>query len=259
MLDVSGLVSFLPTFVTSIQSNNAVDETLAVLISSFGDLRTQVPTPELPVTLLIPLAHVLAPLSSSHPDPTTRHVAFRLLSLVLSLAPSPVRLRLLKDLLSESEGSPPQMRIAAVGLVKEAVLEALAIPLASADVRSNVFTSPLFVREVGSTIFSIQPPNLLLDLKLTLEEFLELPEPSRLVEALGLLYVLVHRDVDNRVSEPFAFGLFKDGLLFAQTGVRDPVLLKGIRNNVLIPLRDRITAWKTGAFLSHEDTLAEHV
>lgn len=204
-LGVPGLVSFLPMILTSIQSNNALDETLGLLLSSFGALRSQVPPPELPTTLIIPLTHVLASLSSSHPDPTTRHATFRLLSIVLSLTPSPARLRLLKDLISDSEGSPPQMRVAAIGLVKEAVLEALSFPPSSLESKANVFTSPLFLREVGSTIFSVQPPGLLDNSTLTLAEFIDSPEPPRLVESLGLFYVLVQRDINNRVSQLIIF------------------------------------------------------
>ena len=188
------------------QSNIALDETLGLLLFSFGDLRSQTPAPDLPPQLIIPLVHVLAPLSSSHPDPPTRHVSFRLFSLVLGLAASPVRLRLLKDLISESEGSPPQMRIAAIGLVKEAVLEALSLPESSSSARDNVFVSPLFMREVGATIFSIEPHGFPTSTALTLEEFLESPEPLRLVESLGLLYVLFQRDVDNRVGQRLCLG-----------------------------------------------------
>ena len=115
-----------------------------------------------------------------------------ILSLVLGLAPPPVRFGLLKDLLAD-EDMPPQMRIAAIGLLKEAVLEALS------GQGQNIFASrhllatfgPLVLRPVPFGSFDT----------VTLDEFLDSPEPLRLVECLGFYYVLLQRDQNNRVSQ----------------------------------------------------------
>lgn len=164
---------------------------LSILIKYLAPLRSLIPRSELEVDLIIPLIHLLPPLASNHPDPDIRHYTFRVLSLVLGLSPSPVRFQLLKELLSD-EDTPPQMRTAAVGLLKEAVMEGL-----SADAQS-VFASPLLLSTFGPIILRPDPPDIL-DTA-TREDFLDGPEPLRLVECLGFYYVWFQRDRDNRVS-----------------------------------------------------------
>src|ERR1700729_2391823 len=78
---VPWLLYFLPTLLASIQTNIALDETLAIL---FHQLTR---TTDLPPEVLSPLAEVLPPLASVHPDPSTRFLAYRLLALLLKLAP----------------------------------------------------------------------------------------------------------------------------------------------------------------------------
>ncbi|OCH84611.1 hypothetical protein OBBRIDRAFT_829379 [Obba rivulosa] len=211
------LTSFAPIVVSSIQSNTALDETLSLLLRALAPLRTHAPAPAPSPTLLAPLAHVLPPLASAHPDPATRHHAFRLLALVLHLAPSLLRLELLHGLLTDS-AAPPQMRVAAVGLVKEAVLEALA------GSSQDVFVSPLFLGTLGPVLFRTDPPDLLSGSGLLLEEFLESSEPLRLVESLGLFYLLLKRDVRNR------------------TGIRDSAT--SVQLSLLKPLREQLERWK---------------
>lgn len=181
------------------QTNTALEETLAFLLTAFGPLSSAQPRTELPPDLLVPLVLVLPPLAGAHPDAPIRHIMFRLLSLLLSLAPSLLRFQLLHDLLTDTQATSEQMRVAAVGLVKEAVLEGLATVPSSAEGQRNIFASPKFMQTFAPVIFRPQLPELSED-KSTLEEFLESPEPLRLVESLGLYYVVLQRDTDNRVS-----------------------------------------------------------
>lgn len=183
--------AFFPVLVSCFQSSICLDEMLSILIKNLAPLRSLIPRSELEVDLIIPLIHLLPPLASNHPDPDIRHYTFRVLSLVLGLSPSPVRFQLLKELLSD-EDTPPQMRTAAVGLLKEAVMEGL-----SADAQS-VFASPLLLSTFGPIILRPDPPDIL-DTA-TREDFLDGPEPLRLVECLGFYYVWFQRDRDNRVS-----------------------------------------------------------
>lgn len=170
-----------------------LDEILSILISYLAPLRSTSPRPDLDVDLIIPMIHLLPPLASNHPDPDIRHYTFRVLSLVLGLSPPPVRFQLLKDLLSD-EDTPSQMRIAAVGLLKEAVLEGLT------DGAQNMFASPLLLSAFGPTVLRPDPPDIL-DTA-SREDFLKGSEPLRLVECLGFYYVLLQRDRNNRVCRP---------------------------------------------------------
>jgi hypothetical protein len=58
---------------------------------------------------------------SAHLDASARHISLRTLGHMLQLAPSVLRLQILRDLVTPSEGSSPYMRTAAIRLVKEAV------------------------------------------------------------------------------------------------------------------------------------------
>ena len=94
------------------------------------------------------------------------------------------------------------MRVASVGLVKEALLEALSLPPNS----ENIFLSSLFLRSFGTILFRPNPSDLLASETLTLGEFRDSHEPQRLVECLSLYYVLLLRDKNNLVG-PFFFSL----------------------------------------------------
>jgi len=218
--DAGSLVSFIPIITTTLQANIGIDETLALLLRSIGALHSSTPRLDLPIDVLVPLVQLLPPIAGSHPDPQSRHVTLRLLSLVLSLAPSPIRLRLLKELLTDEETSSPQMRVAAIGLVKEAVMESLSKP------EPDAFTSPLFLHELGSSLLFQKNSNPALGAEMGVVDFLESSEPLRLIECLGLLYVLVQRDVTNR------------------TTIRSRVVLNDINSALLHPLETRLLRWK---------------
>ncbi|CDO75008.1 hypothetical protein BN946_scf184965.g10 [Trametes cinnabarina] len=216
---IANLTAFYPTVLSALQANIALDEILAVLINTLAPLHKSTPRPDLEVDLAIPLVHILPHIASNHPDPDIRHYTFRTLSLVLGLCPPPVRFGLLKELLADAE-MPHQMRIAAVGLLKEAVLEGLS------GETQNMFASPYLLSTFGPIILRPDPPDMFDTAKP--DEFLDGPEPLRLVECLGFYYVLLQRDQQNR------------------TGVRDASSLRNIQRSLLAPLATHLSSWKTG-------------
>ena len=186
------LASLLPVVMTSLQNDVALDATLAILLRLLCTASSP-PQAELSPDIIIPLTTVLPLLCSAHPDASTRHIIFRILGHVLQLTPSVLRLQILRDLVSPSEDSSPYMRTAAIGLVKEAVLEAVPHPKTE-----NVFASPLLLQTIGPHVFRLDPPALL-DSIGGVDALKDNPEPARLVECLNLYYILLSRDVDNRV------------------------------------------------------------
>ncbi|KAL7284111.1 hypothetical protein ACG7TL_001391 [Trametes sanguinea] len=212
------LTTFYPTVLSALQANVALDEILAVLINTLAPLRASTLRPELEADLVIPLVHILPHIASNHSDPDIRHYTFRILSLVLELSPPPMRFGLLRELLTD-EDVPRQMRIAAVGLLKEALLEALA------SEGQNIFASPHLLSTFGPIVLRPDPPGMF-DTA-TLEDFVDGPEPLRLVECLGFYYVLLQRDKHNR------------------TGVRDFDSLSNVQRALLVPLETRLGTWKT--------------
>ena len=182
------LASILPVIVTSLQSNVALDATLAILLKVLCTAQG-----ELSPDVIIPLTTVLPLVCSAHPDPSTRHITFRILAHVLHLAPSLLRLHVLRDLVSPSEEASPYMRTAAIGLVKDAVLDALSHPKAE-----SVFASPFLLQTIGPHVFRLDPPNSLASIS-RVDELKDSPEPTRLVGCLNLYYILLSRDMDNRV------------------------------------------------------------
>lgn len=209
------LVSAFPVILTSIQSNIALDASLATLLKVL--CITPPPQAELPTHIIISLTTLLPSLCSVHPDASTRHIAFRILARVLQIAPPMLRLEVLRDLISPSEDTSPHMRAAAIGLVKESVLEALSHPKTG-----NVFASPFLLQTLGPYIFRLDSPNLLaaIDGVDASNDSLEL---ARLVECLGLYYILLLRDVGNR------------------TGIRDPETLRNAELSLLGPIRSALS------------------
>lgn len=102
---------------------------------------------------------------------------------------------LLRDLLSED--SFPAMRVAAIGLLKDAVLEALS------NKSDSPFASPDLFRTFGYIVLRSDPPDLFSnsDDRNSLDSFLKTQEPKRLVECLAFYYVVLMRDTDNLVSD----------------------------------------------------------
>lgn len=192
-IDLEKLLSFIiPALIASVQTNEFLNESLAILITYLHAWQTTNPTASLPHDITIPLCGLLPSVASAHPDPSVRHQTFRVLSLLLSVADPWLRFHHLVEYTRDSEY--PQMRVAAVGLVKDTLIKSLSSP----DAKDDPFCSPLFLRSFGPVLFRPDPQDLLSE-TLTLDEFQETPEPGRLVECLSLYYVVIQRDTQNVV------------------------------------------------------------
>lgn len=155
-------------------------------------------------------------LASAHLDPTIRQLNLRLLSLTLTKLPLAPRLDILLDLTTNEDF--PQIRGPAVGLVKEAVLEALALPANSAS--RNPFASPELLRIFGNVLFRPNPPEFFSEQK-TREELAQSLELLRIADCLSFYYVLLQRDNDNRVRLVFST-LRDDSLTLTERRVFGP-------------------------------------
>ncbi|KAG2144125.1 uncharacterized protein EDB93DRAFT_1153744 [Suillus bovinus] len=177
---------------TSIQMNFALDESLFLIFRSVTQNLTQ---PSFPPELATSLCVVLPALASTHLDPFIRHFSLRLIALILARLPSVLQQQILITLASDAEF--PQMQAAAIGLLKEFVLEALQAPALSGE--QNVFASPLLIRSFGPILFRTMPSDYLSTVRVAgdIEKSLE---PSRIAEVLSFYYVLLQRDRDNKVS-----------------------------------------------------------
>jgi hypothetical protein len=215
------LAPMRPCIEHTLTNSIAVDECLFLLMtradanSSITQSNQNVTNPGLstiPEDDLIPLVQSIASLAASSPDPIRRNSAFVTLSLLLKRADPPARLILLDDLLS-AENPFPQMRVAAIGLVKESTFDAFDALDANEKGQSgktrkgtNVFTSPELIARLGRHLLRPEPINLFDTASSTnvitvdVQEFFESSEPARLTECLGFYYTLLQRDVDNLVS-----------------------------------------------------------
>lgn len=190
------LSSIFSILLASLQSNFALDESLSILLKTLHRLQITSPN-ELSPDIIIPLCTILPFVASHHPDPVVRHQAFRILSMLLSSSPAQLRLQVLNELTTDSNS--PQMQIAAVSLVKEAVLDAITPSMST----PSVFASPVFLQVFGPTLLRPSPPDLFSS-SLSLQEFQDSPEPPRLVECLALYYIILQRDKLNQVKFPFS-------------------------------------------------------
>ncbi|KAG2140642.1 hypothetical protein DEU56DRAFT_797911 [Suillus clintonianus] len=202
---------------TSIQMNFALDESLFLIFRCITQDRTQ---PDFPPDLALSLCIVLPVLASTHLDPFIRHFSLRLIALILAQLPPVLQQQILITLASDVEF--PQMRAAAIGLLKECVIEALQFPVSSEQ--QNFFASPLLIRSFGPVLFRTMPPDYLSTVRVAsdIEESLE---PSRIAEVLSFYYVLLQRDKDNK------------------TGIRDPDNIASVEWSLLRPLRSFLETW----------------
>lgn len=202
---------------TSIQMNFALDESLFLIFRCVTQDRTH---HDFPPDLATSLCIVLPALASTHLDPFIRHFSLRLIALILARLPSMSQQQILMTLASDAEL--PQMRAAAIGLLKEFVLEALQFPALSGE--QNVFASPLLIRSFGPILFRTMPPDYFSEVQVAgdIEKSLE---PSRIAEVLSFYYVLLQRDKDNK------------------TGIRDPDNIASVESSLLRPLRSFLEKW----------------
>ncbi|KAF7321675.1 hypothetical protein MKEN_00688900 [Mycena kentingensis (nom. inval.)] len=211
--EINRLLTFLlPILISSLQTTHALDETLSLLLRSFHAPFFAAGHQLLP-DVSGPLCAILPTLASSHPDALTRHQAFRMLSRILALTPPELRVQILRDLVSDDSKQFPQMRVAAVGLVKESVLDALGKESAS------IFTSPHFLQVFGPVLLRPDPIDFFDSEAARLSQLVESAEPPRLVECLSLYYILLLRDKSNR------------------TGIRDRDQIANVEKTLLGPLR----------------------
>ncbi|GJJ10351.1 hypothetical protein Clacol_004577 [Clathrus columnatus] len=203
----------IPLLTSSLRQNAAIEESLALLLTftcSSNDI--------LPQEIVDPLATILTPVAAAHSDPTMRHISFRILSSILARCPPPLRLAHLTSLLSDCPFT--QMRVAAIGLVKEAFLSA------SSSTSSSLFNSPSLIRAIGPILFRPDPPDAFENpSSKTLEKIIETSESVRLTECLSFYYVWLMCDTRN------------------STGIRDHDRIKTIENGLLGPLRHALAAW----------------
>ncbi|KAJ7207212.1 hypothetical protein GGX14DRAFT_366396, partial [Mycena pura] len=224
--DINQLLSFmLPILVASIQTTHALDEALSLLLRSLHVSHFPVGQ-QLSPDIAGTLCALLPSLASGHPDEDIRHQAFRILSQTLSLMPPELRIQILKDLTTDTQY--PQMRAASVGLVKEALLDAL-----SRENAPNIFASPIFLQVFGPVLLRPEPVDLFHS-ELSLSDIEDSPEPSRLVECLSLYYILLLRDKSN------------------QTGIRDRDQISNVERTLLGPLRSTLLRWTDDPAASHE-------
>ncbi|KAG8955319.1 hypothetical protein FRC04_008670 [Tulasnella sp. 424] len=160
------------------------------------------------------LSSVLAQVASLSSDPIIRQVAFQSLTELLSGASPPLRRQLLEELIVECPF--PQMRTAAVSLLKKFLLEAIESEkpstLASPDSLSLV--SAILRHDPSDTL---QQPFSMLS---------EVRGSVRLVDALGLYYILLIRDSENR------------------TGIRSASYIAVVKDTFLDPLKGAWARWQ---------------
>lgn len=169
--------------------NLVIDEALSLLFGILADK-----TMSVPAEVLTSLSTVFTALASTHLDSTIRQLNLLLLSSTLSRHSSAPKLELLLRLTTHEEF--PQIRGPAVGLVKEAVLEALALP--TDHVSPNPFASPELFRMFGGVLFRPNPLEFFSERK-TREELAVSLELLRIADCLSFYYVLLQRDRDNKV------------------------------------------------------------
>jgi hypothetical protein len=182
------LARLTPVILACLQSNMALDATLAYLLSELTSPTKSTMDPEATYNL----AYTIALVSASHSDATMRLIAFRTLALCLPLLPAPQQLLLLSELLAPSAETPAQLRVAAVGLARDMVIQALT------DSSLNLLATPQTLNALSLLLFNtaqfsnVDPKDV--------EAFLESAEPKRLTECLSFYYVVWARDTSNRVS-----------------------------------------------------------
>ncbi|KAM6492323.1 YAP/Alf4/glomulin domain containing protein [Amanita muscaria] len=213
IVDNDLLSKVLPGTMSAFQSSVALDECLALLLNILPNLKNSAISPE----IITPLCTILSSVASTHPDPSIRHQCFRILSLLLSHSPPTLRLEALKELTTDPHL--PQMRTAAVGLVKEAVLEGLA------SSSQHIFASRVFIQVFAPILFRTNPQDFF-SKNFNPEEMHDSYEASRLIECLSLYYVLLQRDKANK------------------TGIRDRDIIINTEKSFLAPLRMALARWE---------------
>ncbi|KAG8864076.1 hypothetical protein FRB96_006949 [Tulasnella sp. 330] len=228
----------LPAVLASLTAGRGTDEAMSWILSCLrpetrkGTASVSIAKGLLEATVL-PLTPILVSIASLHPEPAIRQMTLSVLSLVIQRADSDtVRLQVLDELCNDCPY--PQMRVASIELAKKSILEALDNERPSAAASTSepsmlptphtpsslpLFASP-DVLPMVLKILTPDPPDLFTSPSTSPESFLESHEPGRLVEALGMFYVLNQRDTSNR------------------THIRDIETRRLVHTTLLFPLKE---------------------
>jgi hypothetical protein len=187
------LDDWMPIILSCLNDNIAIDESMALLYLYSKEYWSK--NQQIPELVSIPIIEILVPLSSINPNETTRLIAFRLLAVFISQSQEGLAAVILRDLLTCPTF--PQMRVAAISILKEQVINALG--------RKNMslFASSQLLSTFGSILFRSDPPDVLertFDNASETKSFLLSWEAKRIMECLSFYYVLICRDQENRVS-----------------------------------------------------------
>lgn len=172
--------------------------------------------------VLFTLVELLSTMASLSSSPSTRFLAFRLVStLIVDAAPQEeTQLMLLKDLIEDCPFDP--MRIAALSLLQEVLVRKFQDPATF-----SLFTSPLLLRELGDSFLRCDA--LLVDSSAVVDRDDFMEHHQRLtVQKLALGYFLLVRDRDGTV------------------GLRTPHILDEAKRQFWGPLRTQVDEWLRG-------------
>lgn len=190
------LETLTPAMIPNLQIQHLNDECYYLILSALVPSQPSTNS-TVPAEASVPLVQVLVPVAASHPDSALRNLIYTLISLLLKALPPVPRLASLTELVSPGCAF-PAMRVAAISLARDAVLDALATTKSRAE--RNALASPQLFAAMGRVLLRPEPPDLFED---TSEEklklFLEESEPARLTECLGFYYVILEQDKKNLV------------------------------------------------------------
>lgn len=205
-----------------------MDESLFLLLRFLTQDDPAFADTSIPPHIADPLCTVLSALASTHLDAFIRHLNLRLVSLVLTKVHSTLRVEILLRLTGDEEF--PQIRGPAVGLLKEAVLEALG----SHSTEPSFFASPMLLRTFGPILFKTNPPDFL-TVGHTTEELECSLELLRIADCLSFYYILVLRDRENKVRyTPIRITATNS---WSKTKVQDADSILNVERSLLHPLR----------------------
>lgn len=190
-----------------------VDESLFIIL--YGLFPESNSREEWDPTSASPLIEILAHLSCHHSDLYVRHMAFRIIGEILRRFPSPLEhMRALHGLLTDD--SFPAMRVAAVGLLKDAVVGAFA---SSHSGRESPFSSPILVQTFGRLVLRVDPENLFEDSSSpVVDDPMLMMQYKRVAECISFYYVLLSLDSENKVRTRTA--LRSKALVLTQYSIR---------------------------------------
>lgn len=183
----------------------AIDETLFILLYMLFPSHLLFPTSSppagyAPLRIDSPeatsLARALRFVAASDASPQTRLIAFRLIGALLERMPELEHMHLLLDLLSAV--FEPPIRVASVGLLKDAVLQVLS-PSSQKD---SLFASPKMLQMFGPIVLRPDPKHLFSSATWRPDVFLGISEAKRLLECLSFYHALLSHDTKNLVRGP---------------------------------------------------------